>query len=228
MNVVRRAKRVWGVGAVLLVLSAYPLFLEAREAAMRSRSESQYAVETVDSTRVRLGTQEIAVMDAVPSCRDCAPVEAPVQTLIDGHADSSTTPVLIQPRYTDARRYRSWIRLARVTEKKNDARFVAVIQRIRPQPGTRMTGDGSSLLYRLLLVGKDGSVRSETFPFTHRDFPYYRTSLAAAASPPGMGMYPRALGAVLDPLYPVVFPWGTLLLGMILLMTASRLARRLA
>jgi hypothetical protein len=224
----RRAQWLWGVGAVLLAVSAYPLFLTTREMAMRSRAGAEYEVTPEsDATRLRLQGQEVAVADgAVPSCRDCADVVAPVTTLVDGRSYSSEMPMVIRPRFTDGRRYGSWISLARVTEKKNGAVFLAVIQRVRPRPGVPVARDGAGLFFRLLLVGQDGAVRSETFPYAHRDWPQYRTVLAARVSPTGTGVYPAVLHPVLDPFFPLLFPGGSTVLGLALVLVASRMARR--
>jgi hypothetical protein len=224
----RRAKRLWGVGAVLLLVSAYPLFLQAREASTMARAEADYTVVPVDgATRVRLDAQEVAVTDAAAAaCRDCAEVVAPVQTLVNGHSYSSDTPVVIQPRFTDGRRYRSWVSFAKVTEKRVRATFLAVIQRVRPRPGAPVASGGEGLVFRLLLVGQDGSVRSETFPFTHRAWPVYRALLVSRVSPAGMGVLPQVLQPWIGALYPVLFPWGSGLLGVCLLAVATRMARR--
>jgi hypothetical protein len=227
----RRAKRLWGLGAVLLLVSAYPLFLQAREASTAARAAEEYAVEPVEgATRVRLDAQEVAVTDAAAAaCRDCAAVVAPVQTLVNGHAYSSDSPVVIQPRFADGRRYRSWVSFARVTEKKARARFLAVIQRVRPRPGapgTPAASGGEELVFRLLLVGQDGSVHAETFPFTHREWPVYRALLVSRVSPPGMGVLPQVLQPWLGALYPILFPWGSAVLGVGLVAVATRLARR--
>jgi hypothetical protein len=221
----RRVKRLWGLGAVLLVGSAYPLFLQAREASTMARAEADYAVTVVDgATRLRLDAQEVAVTDAAAACRDCAAVTAPVQTLVNGHSYSSETPVVIEPRFSDGRRYRSWISLARVTEKRVGAKFLAVIQRVRPRPGEPVRSEG--LAFRLLLVGQDGAVHAETFPFTHRAWPVYRALLASRVSPPGTGVLPQVLQPWIGALYPVLFPWGSAILGVGLVAVATRMARR--
>jgi hypothetical protein len=223
----RRAKRLWGAGAVLLLVSAYPLFLQAREASTRVRAEAEYAVAAVEGARmVRLNAQEVAVTDGVAPCRDCAAVVAPVQTMVNGHAYSSDAPVVIQPRFADGRRYGSWVSMARVTEKRVNATFLALIQRVRPRPGAPVASGGEGLVFRLLLVGQDGAVHAETFPFTHRGWPVYRALLVPRVSPPGMGVLPQALQPWIGALYPVLFPWGSALLGVCLVATATRMARR--
>jgi hypothetical protein len=224
----RRAKRLWGVGAVLLMVSAYPLFLRAREASMAARAESEYTVELLEgATRVRLNAQEVAVADAAaPACRACAEAVGPVQTLVNGHSYSSDAPVVIRPRFADGRRYRSWVSLAKVTEKRARATFLAVIQRIRPRPGAPVASAGEGLVFRLLLVGQDGGVHAETFPFTHREWPVYRALLVSRVSPPGMGVLPQALQPWIGALYPVLFPWGSAVLGVACVAVATRMARR--
>src|ERR1700683_5011548 len=105
----RRAKLLWGAGAVLLFVSAYPIFLEAREASALARVESDYSVVPVEGATLRLKAQEVAVTDGVAPCDACAAVAAPVHTLVNGLSYSSDSPVVIQPRFADGRRYRSWV-----------------------------------------------------------------------------------------------------------------------
>jgi hypothetical protein len=224
----QQAKRLWALGAVLLLLSAYPLFLQAREASTLSQAEEEYVVKPAEgATRVQLKGEEIALTDgAADTCRGCATAIAPVQTLVNGHPYSSETPVAIAAKRTDGRRYGSWIGLATVTEKRTGATFLAAIQRLRPAPAAPVPSDVKALVFRLLLVGADGSVHAETFPFTHRASPSYRTLLVSRLAPPGSGVLPQWTQPWLGAAYPLFFPWTSSLVGVILLAYATRLARR--
>jgi hypothetical protein len=204
------------VAAALLLGSAYPLFLQAREIVLRKMALARYSVQMVDdATAVSYRGQQIALSDDA-AMSNSHEIKGHVYIRVNGVDYSSGTPALIRTEYRDANRYWSWVSLGKLTEVNPKRTFISVIQRISPPD------DKVAPIYRLILAGEDGAVHVEVFAFHDRAWPLYRTLLASRVSPFPIGFYSEVLQVWPNPAYPVIFPWGTFILGLVLVLSAHR------
>lgn len=77
--------------------------------------------------------------------------------------------------------------------------------------------NGNEKHFALIHVSADGSIKSEAFSFEDRSDPLYRTRVIAFVSSKPVGFYSDALTAWPSVIYPILYPGGTFVVGVILL-----------
>ena len=215
------------IGLLLVLLSAYPLFLMGREVLAQRKAYGLYELRRVvtdvpgfsdDALIAQVGSHRVELRDDFfdrPADRvDRA--KAKVGILVDGRDYSHPSEVEIRPFYKDQNRYHSWVKLIRLIERRTATESVAVVQRISAMPpAAREEWDlpKKELRYRILLIFPDGRVSEELFPFEDRARPPYRTMLAKYVTPIGIGFYSEVLQAWPSIPYPILYPWVTAIAG---------------
>jgi hypothetical protein len=164
-------KSMVAVGALLLGISVWPLFLMARELAIGYRVEAQYSIEPIPTTRpgmVASAIEEIEghwvrLTDTQPATDDrSARVAGRVRITIDGRDYSHDAPVNIRPGFTDANRYWGYVHMSKIVDRARDRPHLVIAQNI----GRRQ--------YRVLLMDSDGRVAEDVFSYSDRCSPPVR------------------------------------------------------
>jgi len=204
------------IGLLLFAISAYPLFLHGREFLASNMAYSQYELNPIyDKTQVNFYGNDIVLSDqfANPSEEYKA---GSVDIKVNGRDYSHSSKVEIRPMFHDANRYHGYLHLVELIDKKKNTSVMAIIQRISgietPPFNTK------ELAWRLLLVARDGSVTEEVFKFGEQSKPIYRGMLVNFASPIGVGYYNNVLHAYPTIFYPIIYPYATGAVGIILLL----------
>jgi hypothetical protein len=224
------AKRSWAVpvGFALILISAYPAALTAREFwATRRFNERYQLLPTYDKTSITLGPHQVALHDKFSQTAHKTKDRevGPVTITIDGKDYSDPSLIEIRPSYHDSNRYHGWMVLAHLKDKKSNLEWMVV--------GQRTLGDAllsgikppeTSDEFRLLLVDKQGAVKTEDFSLGQRANPLYRTILAGFIYPQPLGFYSQILQGAPTLLFPILYPWITGIAG--LLLCVWGLARR--
>ena len=79
---------------------------------------------------------------------------------------------------------------------------------------------------RILFVDKNGNVEQDTFKFKDRARPIYRALLAYYVAPGPLGITSQALSFMPSYLYPLIYPFITGILGLILTAIGFRLHQK--
>lgn len=206
------------VGLILLLLSAWPLFLHVREMVLGTTANARYDLLPVyDGTRVEFYGNEIVLSDAFTEPEETWR-EGSVAVVINGTDYSHPATVVVRPAYRDANRYHGYLKLVELYDNRTQDSVMAVIQRISgTKPAAQMQ---DALAWRLLLVGRDGTVTEETFRYGEQATPLYRKMLANFASPMGIGFYSDVMYAYPTLVVPLFYPFVTGIAGLLLLLAA--------
>jgi hypothetical protein len=213
------------IGAVLLLVSVPPFVLMIREFAMTRMAANRYSTEHIQSRepgmaggalRAEIGGHVVALEDDQSVDTNGDPrVEGVVRILIDGRDYSTNSPVEIRLNSRDANRYWGYVYLTRLLDRREGTQQLVVAQSLR---------DGR---YRTLTVSANGNVVEDRFRYGERCDPAVRAILIDSVTPSPSGLCSadeRQWSAVL---YPVVYPWVSLALGMGFLIDARAVRRPL-
>jgi len=213
-------KALFITGIVLLLLSAYPIYLMlveviVSEAAYARYEVSRYTGENYDYRSAEFYGHRIALSDSLvmQSATDNE-VKAPVSISIDGKDYSIPSPIEIHI-YNGTKSYRG-IALLNLKDRQTGSERLVVIQRV---DGEQFPEDTR---YRILFVYPDGAVTEEWFSYTERADPAYRTMLATFVHPEPLGFRSQVLHVWPSIFYPIIYPWLSCLVGLILSIIGAR------
>jgi len=204
----KRGRRWLWSGLILLAVSAWPLFLQVREWWFDAQREKQYDMSSIYSPRATIGAHLVELSDSAGTPAGAGTVVmAPVRVTVDGRDYSSPAPVPIQTREEPENRYPG-LQLVRLTDKLAKRTFLVVDQFVGE------TGDPKQWAWRLLFIGADGGIREERFSYAERARPLYRPILASITGPRQVGHFSEVNTIWPSPLFPLLYPWLTTLLGL--------------
>ncbi|HYH05983.1 MAG TPA: hypothetical protein VEK11_02885 [Thermoanaerobaculia bacterium] len=148
------------------------------------------------------------------------PVQVAAPTTVDGHQIDVTDRAIV----IDGRRIK----------RLEDTRSIAVVDlRDKRLGGStpvvvewRGGRDRATWQYRTVAVQANGQVAFDEFSYSERGSPRIRTVLARFVSPTGIGFFSDATQGWPTVLYPVIYPWLTVLGGVGMLLVSFLAARR--
>jgi len=229
----KRSNSLFWIGLLLLSISAYPLFLMAREMQTNSAINKRYRFHGVyDSQSAMIGNHRISLSDTTPETSDqSARARGEVQIDIDGKNYAAAHNVEIRPAFHDANRYWGFLVLVKVEEKKTGQSFLTLAQNVGVDSQVcRLPSGGYNFDYqrfRLISIDPQGVIHDETFFRKDRSDPVLRARLASFVAPSPMGYYSDILCGWPSLLFPIIFPWLSGLVGALCIAFAlSRLLRR--
>lgn len=202
-------------GLVLLGVSAPPLLLMAREAAVSRSVSARYSVDRIISAapdmhggalEAEIGGHKVQLLDEYP-IKPREPFEdesltrpGTVRIVVDGQVRSTPVAATVRVNKRDANRYWGFSYLQRVHDREGVASLV-VAQRLG---GNR---------YRTVSVFADGEVVEDEFDYADRCEPPVRALLIRYVVPHPSGYCSDVLQVWPSIFYPVLYPWGSGLLG---------------
>lgn len=198
--------RFFALGMCFLLISSPPLFLMAIETLVGSYAFNRYEICQVLRNKIDFHGHSIELRDSLRQ-RETTPDErfrSKVSVLIDNKDYSSNTGVIIRPAYTDSNRYAGQISLVLLTDKGSGESKMTVTQAL---PGGRAM---------ILLIDAEGRVAREVFPISKKLSPIYRAMLVQFVQPVATGIVSDVLHVYPSLLYPVIYPFATGGLGLIL------------
>ncbi|UAL45545.1 hypothetical protein K7887_11320 [Sutcliffiella horikoshii] len=122
-------------------------------------------------------------------------------------------------------RYYGEIAYLLVEDKKNDiTRFIVLVKRTKELAKKMPNGDirgwvtPEKLKYTLYAIDEDGTYTSEDFSYSKRDALQTELLNAGAVFPYRIGYYTDALQAYPSLLFPLIYPFATLIIGFIMVL----------
>jgi len=220
-----RPIRVFWLGLFFIGMSAYPLALMAREVLTGSLVEARYRFVPMSSQTAVIGAHRLSLSDDAPASFDrAARVRGAVRVVIDGRAHAVVENVEIRPSFHDGNRYHGPLALLRYDDLRQRESFLAVVVNagVDSRVAGRSTGgfDVDDLRFRVIALGSDGRVSDETFLRKDRGSPPLRAALARFVASAPMGYHSDLMAVYPSLLYPIVFPWGTGLVGGLCILAA--------
>lgn len=199
-------KPVFAIGVILLLLSAYPIYLQVRENAARNSAYGRYTMEQHSGVNYDYKSAQFAGHRIVLSNGPTVDGQPTVLTTIDTKDYSLNSPVELDNNGG----YNSWAHILTLTDRQKNEDKLAVIQRAA---GKRYPDDTR---YRILFLARDGSVSQEWFSYSERSSPPYRAMLAQFAHPEPLGIWSQIDSYYPTLFFPIIYPWGSALLGFVL------------
>lgn len=195
-------------GLLLLGVSAPPLLLMAREAAVDRSVSARYSVERIPdgALEAEIGGHRVQMLDDYP-IKPRVPFEdgtvtkpGTVRIVVDGQGRSSPIAATVRVNQRDANRYWGFSYLQRLHDRDGAERLV-IAQRL----------DGSR--YRTVSVSADGEVVEDEFGYEDRCEPPVRALLIRSVVPHPSGYCSDVLQVWPSIFYPVLYPWLSGALG---------------
>jgi hypothetical protein len=222
------------IGGLLVAISAYPLFLMAREVSTGYYVGFRYRVTpTHASQTAAIGAHRISLADDYETSPDpSARIRGAVRILIDGRDYSEANGVEIRPYFHDENRYYGYLGIVSFTDHFNNESYAVGVQNLGVDPGRpKSRADGFDLQYlrfRVVMLNSDGAVREETFFYKDRGTPPVRAALVRYVSPRPMGFHSDLMMGWPTLFYPLLFPFSSGLGGVICLLVGIKHRRRQA
>jgi len=214
----RSSASLW-LGVFLLAISAYPLFLMAREIWTNSAVNKRYRFHGVyESQSATIGNHRISLSDTTPETSDQSAREhGDVQIDIDGKNYATAHNVEIRPAFHDRNRYWGFLALVKVEDNKKGGNFLALAQKLGVDSKVsrlpRSGYDFDYLRFRIISIDQQGMIHDEIFFRKDRSTPVLRARIANYVSPSPMGYYSDIMCGWPSLLFPVIFPWLSGLVG---------------
>lgn len=222
------------IGLVLVLLSSFPLFLMAREDYIQNKIMDRYEVahsytqqgwsEPIDVQSITVNDIHIELQE-IPTGKKATRtmwdadegVEAgdivQLQILVDGKAVSSADEIWLSNRDRGGR-YWSWLDVLRVKDKKTQTERIAIVQRL-----TDDDEQYENRAWKIVWIDVDGTVTEEKMTYAERsDNPLgVRLTMFSGTTLMSMGYYSDIFHYYPSLLYPILYPFGTVILGLLLM-----------
>lgn len=217
------------VGLVLVLPSAPSFFSLMRESHVGSVVASRYEWKPAsDSNSISLGENTLVVRDELeqqdyPEDWDLW-IEAPVQTLINGEDHSVDSAIPIRAGIGGANRYWRSLRIGVLNDRELGEEQLVVVQRTFPTARARAFPE---MRFRVLRVRPSGEVVEDRFRYDERATPPHRAWFAREAVPHPSGDRTNEFLVYPNPIFPLVYPFVTFIVGALLVLVGLwRTARR--
>jgi hypothetical protein len=197
-------------GLLLLVWSARPLFLMAREVVIGTQVARHYAwvpsaVSNIDTgLQLTLGSHQVELRDDTPPTSDHSlSVDGAIQVLIDGHEYSPFGNGRIRPAFDTPNRYHGSAFLARLTNKAVGREYLVVAQSSRAG-------------YRILWVDSDGRATEDRFGYDEVCAVPVRAMIVRFVTSHPIGYCSDIMQSWPSLLFPILYPWTAGVMGLVL------------
>jgi hypothetical protein len=234
------------VGILLIAVSAYPLFLMTRENILESQINSKYEVKQVINIRNEgqagkpiKSSHDLAFPiewegNIIEVLTKDTGVNAP-KTIFDkeskhimnmiikinGKEVSSPTEAWLSPNLTKDSDYLSWLNIVKIKNDKSNMEQIAIIQRLTGdwEKGKSIKQHTQSQKWRILHVDKNKQVSEEVFSYPERGEHLLGVKLVQLSSQSDSLIgYKSDISYYLPNIFfPLAYPTGTCLIGIVLL-----------
>jgi hypothetical protein len=199
-------RTIFTIGVVLLLLSAYPLYLMAAEIVVSTCAYQRYEMEQHRGANYDYKSAEFHGHRAIFSGGTSVNGKPTISTTVDGKDYSLSSPVGLDDRGG----FHGWAAMLTLRDRQNNEERLAIVQRVARESYPDDTR------YRILFVQPNGTVTEEWFSYPERHDPIYRAMLAQYVHPEPLGFYSQVLSYWPTIFYPIIYPWLTGLVGFIL------------
>jgi len=235
------------IGMILMIISAYPLFLIVQENVLDSYVNSRYEIkELIDirNMRHRVVTQvsndlaspiiwrnntvEVITKDTgrdAPTSNNQNKRIKQIIIKINGMEESFPTDALLPTKITKDSDFLSWLNILEIKDKKSNKEKLAIVQRLVNDWNNR---DVEHQKWRILYVDEDMQVTEETFSYIDRGkhLPGLKLVLVSSESTTRLGYKSDIAYTLPSILFPLIYPTGTFLIGIVVLITWSNNNRK--
>lgn len=200
-------------GIVLFIFSLPPLALMAREYYVSRQVDHRYDLIDVPvgvpgTLELTHGRHVIRVSDdAGASSNHLSRANGLVKIEIDGRDYSSDTIVPIRPFWNDENRYWGFVHIQKVRDSQENRDYVVISERL------------GAAEYRLLWVPDDGDTVVDSFQYRDRCAPAVRAMLIRGVTPHPSGYCSDVLQTWPTVFVPLLYPWVSGGLGVVLMAT---------
>ncbi|MET3682877.1 hypothetical protein ABID56_000967 [Alkalibacillus flavidus] len=148
--------------------------------------------------------------------------KAQVDVMINGHNYAGSSELEIRPTYLDNNRYHGYIGMLKMTERATDEESLVIIQRLFGHPRTVAEEEYS---WKAITVNANGDVETEIFTRDELDNPAYHGDMINQATvlPMSLGYRSNVLHMYPTLFYPFLYPFGTMLVGSVMVVIGMRL-----
>ncbi|MBD0379583.1 hypothetical protein [Paenibacillus sedimenti] len=226
------------IGIILIIFSVYPLFLMIRESVLETYVDSKYEIEQMINIRNKgqMGkqTQQHQVLtspfqwegNSIEVLTEDTGLTAPktsyskidknimkISIKINGKEISSPTEAWLPLNDIRDARFLSWLNIVKIKDKKNNEEQIAIVQRLTGEVNVE------SQQWRVLFVNKDKQINEEGFSYVERGKHLLGVKLVQLSSQSSSFIGYKSDISYLLPslLFPLVYPTGTCLIGVVLL-----------
>ncbi len=148
------------------------------------------------------------------------PVEVAAPITVDGHrVDVTDRAIVIDGHRIERLEHTRSLAVVELRDKRLGGSTPVVVE-------WRGGRDRSTWRYRTVAVQRNGQVAVDEFSYSERASPRIRTVLARFVSPTGIGFFSDATQGWPTVLYPVIYPWLTVVGGVGMLLLRFWAARR--
>lgn len=146
---------------------------------------------------------------------------------INGRDYTHSSQVEIRIEVDDANRYWMQVMVAEITDKTENKTRLAVLQSYpRADFDNFASYDLNNMKCRILFVDANGKVEEDVFRFGDRADPIYRALLAYYVAPEPLGLTSQVFQYWPTVFYPLLYPFVTGILGLILTVKGVRARRK--
>ena len=232
------------IGIMLILLSAFPIFLIAREIVTQKQLDARYEISHsyINSygSPSTIDTQEVVVLNQFIEIEEISTGKIAPQTIhdldegvaggdivqiqwrVNGEEVSTADEIWLSNRDRGSRYY-SWIDVLKVKDLQKNSESVVLIQ--------RLTADDERMedrVWKLIQIDESGEVSEERFTYQNRHehllgvrlINYSGTTLMST------GYYSDLLHYYPSIYYPILYPFGTVIMGVLLVIFGCK--RRLS
>lgn len=228
-------------GLVCIVISFVPLFLMARETYINNSINKRYDISHTYMEHgfpSSIDTQKIEVNDfTIEIKEEPTGKKAPktwwdteegsgdivkLQLLVNGKEVSAADDIALSSSNRSSR-YWSWLDVLLVENKKNGQEQIAIVQRLSEDNAIQ-----EDYRWKIIFIAEDGKLSEEEIQYHTRSENLLAVRLIgfSGTSLIGMGYYSDLLHYYPTLFYPLLYPFGTMAAGIILLLLGLFLQRQ--
>lgn len=198
------------VGAILICVSSYPAFLHSRELLLADQAKQQFQLRRLDILvdEPFLWKNQLILVPRTSLGAQCISIKVGSQEFTLTHQ----LPLEEEEKDVFLRHHRQLALLELADAERNTCELVIVTR-----SGEGFPGETDKLEYGLIVLGADGALRRENFRYADRGNPVYRKILAEVVTSFAIGFHCDDLTAWPSLWYPIVYPWGFIIVGVLLL-----------
>lgn len=149
--------------------------------------------------------------------------KAQVHIIIQGVNYAEPIHLEIRPNYLDNNRFHGFLGMLKMTNRSTKEEYLVIIQRLFED----FTSE-KDFKWKVISINKEGLVKTDIFTRDTLHSPAYRKDLVTkeTVSPYTLGYKSNSLSFYPSLFYPILYPFGTMGIGMISLMIGIKIRKR--
>ncbi|MGM8216431.1 hypothetical protein ACLIA0_12750 [Bacillaceae bacterium W0354] len=169
---------------------------------------------------------EVSVVDTFTGTKDYdAREKSNVELFIDKKNYAEPVQLEIRPAFLDNNRYHGYLGMLKLTNNSTNEEELVIIQRLFGEP---FSTEEKDFKWKVIFINKEGEVKTDIFTRDEIDSPAYRKDLInkATVSPFALGYKSNLLHSYPSLFYPILYPFGSMGLGIIFLVLGIVVRKR--